>query len=142
MNQQVKARLKRISLDFDAAVEVLHDVVLPVIGREVESDTYAAELAAHAARLNEELRLYLERGKAEKEAMLGVVKEDEAMLRTVKYQLENTTLLIEEMTLTKLLASAASRDDIKQAVIHAVMVGDRGRILEGLREGIKQVESN
>jgi len=141
MNQQVKARLKRISLDFDAAVEVLHDVVLPVIGREVESDTYAAELAAHAARLNEELQLYLERGKAEKEAMLGAIKEDEAMLRTVKYQLENTTLLIEEMTLTKLLASA-SRDDIKQAVIHAVMVGDRERVLEGLREGIKQVESN
>ena len=42
--------------------------------------------------------------------------------------------------LTRLLAKA-SKDDLCQAVIHAVMVGDRERILKGLKEGIKQVES-
>jgi hypothetical protein len=133
MNKQIKTRLKRIALDFDGAIEVLYDIILPVIEKEVNSDAYAARLA-------EELRLYLERGKAEKEVILGAIKEDEAMLRTVKYQLENTSLFVEEMTLAKMLAGA-SRDDIKQAVIHAVMVGDRERVLEGLREGIEQVES-
>ncbi len=46
----------------------------------------------------------------------------------------------EEITLSGLLAKA-SRDDICQAVIHAVMIGDKERILEGLKEGIRQVES-
>ncbi len=135
-----KARLKRIAVDFDTAIEVLCEIVLPVIEKEIKSDAYAAELTAHVARINNELKLYLERGKAEKEAMLNRVKEDVAILETTKYQLENAALLVEELTLSNLLAKA-SRDDIKQAVIHAVMMGDKDRVLEGLREGIKQVES-
>ena len=135
-----KARLKRIAVDFDTAIEVLCEVVLPVIEKEIKSDTYAVELTAHVARINNELKLYLERGKAEKEAIIGRIKDDEAILRTAKHQLENAALLVEEMTLSNLLAKA-SRDDIKQAVIHAVMMGDKERVLEGLKEGIKQVES-
>ncbi len=135
-----KTRLKRIAVDFDTAIEVLCEIVLPVIEREIKSDAYAAELTAHVARINDELRLYLERGKAEKEAILNRVKEDAAILKTTKYQLENAALLVEEMTLTNLLVRA-SKDDIKQAIIHASMVGDKEKLLEGLREGIKQVES-
>ena len=133
MNQQVKARLKRIALDFDGAIEVLYDVVLPVIEKEVNSDVYAARLA-------EELRLYLERGKAEKEVILGVLKEDESILKTVKFQLDNTSLLVEEMTLTKLLAGATSYD-IKEAVKNALMIGDKDKILRTLKEVIEEVES-
>ncbi len=135
-----KARLKRITVDFDTAIEVLCEVVLPVIEREIKSDAYAVELSAHVARINYELKLYLERGKADKEAMLSRVREEAAILETTKFQLENAALLVDELTLTNLLASA-SRDDIKQAVVHAVMIGDKERVLEGLREGIKQVES-
>jgi len=129
----VKTRLKRIAIDFETAIEVLCEVVLPVIEKEVNSDAYAVELT-------KELKFYLERGKVEKEAMLDRLKSDEAILRTAKSQLENAALLVGEMTLTKLLASAG-KDDIKQAVIHAVMVGDKERILEGLKEGIEQVEN-
>ena len=135
-----KARLKRIAVDFDTAIEVLCEIVLPVIEKEIKSDTYAVELSAHVARINNELRLYLERGKDEKEAILSKVREEAAILETTKYQLENAALLVEEMTLSNLLVKA-SRDDIKQAVIHAVMMGDKERVLEGLKEGIKQVES-
>lgn len=135
-----KTRLKRIAIDFDTAIEVLCEVILPVIEKEIKSDALAAELLIYVARVNDELKLYLERGKAEKEAILSRVREDMAILETTKYELENTALLVEELTLTNLLAKA-SRDDIKQAVIHAVMVGDRERVLEGLKEGIKQVES-
>ena len=136
-----KTRLKRIAIDFDTAIEVLCEVVLPVIEKEIKSDAYAVELLGHVTRINGELKIYLERGKAEKEAMLNRVKEDAAILETTKYQLENAALLVEEMTLSNLLAKARNRDDICQAVIHACMMGDKDRVLEGLREGIKQVES-
>ena len=135
-----KDRLKRIAVDFDTAIEVLCEVVLPVIEKEIKSDTYAAELCTHVARINDELRLYLERGKAEKEAILNRVREEAVILETTKYQLENATLLVEEMTLTKILMNS-TRDDIKQAVIHAAMVGDKEKLLDGLRDGIRQVES-
>ena len=135
-----KTRLKRIAVDFETAIQVLCEVVLPVIEKEIKSDAYAAELSAHVARINDELRLYLEHGKAEKEAMIARLKQESTVLETTKYELENVTMLVEEITLTNLLAKA-SRDDIKQAIIHAVMMGDKDRVLEGLREGIKQVES-
>ena len=135
-----KTRLKRIAVDFDTAIEVLSEIVLPVIEKEVQSDSYAAQVAGVIVRLGNELKVYLEHGKVEKEAMLSRVKEDVAILETTKYQLENAALLVEEMTLSNLLAKA-SRDDIKQAVIHAVMMGDKSRVIEGLREGIKQVEN-
>lgn len=139
MNKQVKARLKRVALDFESAIEVLCDVVLPVIEKEVESDTYAAELSSHIARVNEELNLYLKQGKAEKEAMLSRLKEESVILETTKYQLENVTLLAEELTLTKMLVSA-SIYDIKEAVKNALMIGDRGKILRTLKEVIEEVE--
>lgn len=46
------------------------------------------------------------------------------------------------LTMLTRLLSLSSVNDIKQAVIHAVMVGDKDKILEGLKEGIKQVESS
>ncbi len=135
-----KTRLKRIAIDFDTAIEALCEVVLPVIEKEVQSDSYAAQVAGVIARLGNELKIYLEHGKAEKEAMLDRVKKDVAILETTKYQLENAALLVEDITLANLLAKA-SKDDICQAVTHAVMIGDKERVLEGLKEGIKQVES-
>lgn len=45
------------------------------------------------------------------------------------------------LTMLTRLLSLSSVNDIKQAVIHAVMIGDKEKILEGLKEGIKQVES-
>lgn len=58
----------------------------------------------------------------------------ENVLKTAKH----ASTPLGEMTLAKMLSNA-SRDDICQAVIHAVMIGDKERILAGLREGIEQV---
>lgn len=46
------------------------------------------------------------------------------------------------LTMLTRLLSLSSVNDIKQAVIHTVMIGDKDKILEGLKEGIKQVESS
>ena len=138
LDRQVKTLIRKATGDFQTAVEVI-DIVLPVITREVKSDAFAIEIAAQVARLGNELKVYLEGSVTEKQAILDQLHEDEAILRTAKYQLEHANTLLGEMSLANMLRSA-SKEDICQAVIEAVRVGDRGRIVEGLREGIEQVD--
>ncbi len=139
LDRQVKTLIRKATGDFQTAVEVI-DTVLPIIQREVKSDAFAVEISSQVARLGNELKVYLEGSAVEKQAILDHLHEDEAILKTAKYQLEHANALLGEMTLANQL-SKASRDDIRQAVIHAVMMGDKERVLDGLREGIKQVES-
>jgi hypothetical protein len=137
LDRQVKTLIRKATGDFQTAVEVI-DTVLPVISREVTSDEYAIEIAAHAIRLGQELKVYLEGSRTEKQAILDQLHEDEAILRTAKYQLEHANTLLGEMSLANMLCSA-SKDDIRKAVIEAVRMGDKEKILGGMREGIEEV---
>ena len=67
-------------------------------------------------------------------------RETNILLNRAVSDLKNVALLIDEMTLTRMLVSASAHD-IKEAVKNALMIGDRDRVLRALKEAIEEVES-
>lgn len=93
LDDAIKKRLKKaMGVDFEQAVEVM-EMILPALEKGMEGDTYAIELAATAARLNEEIKVYLTSKQSGDRAMVGQLKETMPILRDAKYELAHIMTL-------------------------------------------------